>query len=453
MRDILITLIIFGSLPFILRRPYIGALMWVWVSVMNPHRLSWGFAYDFPFAAIIAGTTLLGLLLTRDPKKLPATPIVWTLIAFTAWMVLTTVFSMWPEQSIVMLNRVWKIMLMTCVTMMLIKTKKQIHLLIWVLVLSLGFFGVKGGIFTIVTGGGGIVWGPPSSYIEGNNEVALAFITIIPVMFYLFLTAEQRWLRWGMGAAMVLCAFAALGSFSRGALVGIAAMVFFLWLKSPKKMVTGLIIVMLIPVALLSMPEHWFDRMGTINAYQQDASAMGRINAWWMAFNMAVDRPLGGGFEIYNHIAFGLYAPVPNDVHAAHSIYFQALGEHGFVGLGLYLLLAILTWRKAAWIVRTTKDWEEYKWAATLGQMIQVSMVGFAVGGAFLSLLYYDVPYYLMAIVVSTAALVEKAVREKTALAKAARAVSAARPRLAGNAQPQPVSFTPHLPNQRSHVS
>ena len=422
MRDTIITLIIFSSLPFILKRPWIGVLMWVWVSVMNPHRLSWGFAYDFPFAAIIAATTLFALLITRDPKKLPSTPIVWTLVAFMAWMGITTLFAIWPEQSLVMLEKVSKIMLMTAVTMMLIKTKEHINWLVWALVLSLGFFGTKGGLFTLASGGHDIVWGPPGSYIEGNNEVALAFITIIPLMYYLFLNAEKRYIRWGMAGAMVLCAFAALGSYSRGALVGIAAMVFFLWLKSPRKMLTGGVLAMLIPVAFLFMPEQWFSRMDTIQTYEQDASAMGRLNAWEMAYNLARDRFFGGGFEIYDRTVFALYAPNPEDIHAAHSIYFQALGEHGFVGLGLYLLLAILTWRKATWILKATKGMDDLKWAASLARMIQVSMVGFAVGGAFLSLLYYDVPYYLIAIVVSTAALVEKALASKAIEARASPA-------------------------------
>lgn len=53
MRDILVTALILGSLPFILRRPYIGILVWAWVSYMNPHRLTWVFAYDLPFAQIV----------------------------------------------------------------------------------------------------------------------------------------------------------------------------------------------------------------------------------------------------------------------------------------------------------------------------------------------------------------------------------------------------------------
>jgi putative inorganic carbon (HCO3(-)) transporter len=422
MRDIVITLIVFGSLPLIFRRPYVGVLMWVWISVMNPHRLSWGFAYSYPFAMIIAIVTLVALLVTKDPKKLPMTPVVVTLIAFTVWMNVTTLFALWPDESLVMLQRVMKTMLMTLVTVMLIKTRKQINLLIWALVISLGYYGVKGGIFTVMTGGGSTVWGPEGSYIEGNNEVALAFITIIPMMFYLLLVSQNKWVRRAMGISMLLCTFAALGSYSRGALLGVSAMLLFLWLKSPKKLVPAIIMVLMIPVVVAFMPDKWSQRMDTIQTYQSDASAMGRINAWKMATNLALDRPLvGGGYEIYNRVSFARWAPDPDDLHAAHSIYFQALGEHGFVGLGLYLLLAFLTWRKGSWIIRQAARRPEYKWAAHLATMIQVSLIGFATGGAFLSLLYYDVPYYLMAAMVCTGALLEKVLAEEAAAAKAQR--------------------------------
>jgi len=420
MRDIVITLIVLASLPPTLKRPWIGVLMWVWISVMNPHRLSWGFAYSFPFAALIAGATLVGLVITRDPKKLPVTPITITLILFTAWINFGHLFAFYPEEAKEMLSRVNKIMLMTLVTAMLIKTRKHIDYLIWALVVSIGYFGVKGGIFTIMTGGQSIVWGPPGSLIEGNNEVALAFITIIPMMFYLMLVSENKWVRRGMMASMPLCAIAAIGSYSRGALLAIAAMLFFLWLKSPKKMVPAIVAVMMIPVAVAFMPDKWSERMDTINEYQEDASAMGRINAWKMAVNLANDRVLiGGGFNLWNGITFARYAPDPNDPHAAHSIYFQALGEHGWLGLILYMTLGILTWRKGSWVIRNTKNMPNMKWARDLATMIQVSLVGFAVGGAFLSLVYYDVPYYLMVAMVAVGALVEQALAKQKAQARA----------------------------------
>jgi probable O-glycosylation ligase (exosortase A-associated) len=414
MRDILVTLIVFGLLPTVFKKPYVGALMWVWISVMNPHTQGWGFATSFPFAAIIAAATLASLLISKDPKNLPRTSVTWVFIAFVLWMNVTTIFAIYPDAVYEQWNKVMKIMLMTFVTLMLIKTKRHVQLLICVIVFSLGYYGVKGGIFTIRSGGGDMVWGPEGTFIGGNNEIALALIMTIPLMHYLQTISNDMRVRHGLTIAMILCALAALGSYSRGALLAIAAMGLFLWLKSQHKLRIGLLLLLAVPPAVAYMPEKWAERMDTINTYEEDGSVQGRFNAWWMAYNLAKDRPIGGGFEIITPELFSLYAPNPTDLHAAHSIYFQVLGEHGFVGLGLYLLLGLLTWRTGSWIIRNTAKQQEYRWASDLATMIQVSLIGFSVGGTFLSLLYFDVPYYLMTAMVVTRVLVEKELKEKT---------------------------------------
>lgn len=414
MRDILVTLIVFGSLPYIFKKPYIGVLMWVWISVMNLHTQGWGFATTFPFAAIIAGVTIISLVFTKEPKNLPLTPLTWVFIAFVLWMNVSTIFAIHPDGAYIQWNKVMKIMLMTFIPLMLIKTKEHVQRLIWIIVISLGYYGVKGGIFTIKTGGGDLVWGPAGTFIGGNNEIALALIMTIPLMHYLQTISRKAWIRHGMTAAMLLSALAALGSYSRGALLAIAAMCLFLWLKSRHKIQLGMLFLLAIPPAIAFMPEKWTERMDSINSYEEDGSVQGRFNAWWMAYNLAKDRPLtGGGFEIITPDLFYLYAPNPWAVHAAHSIYFQALGEHGFVGLGLYLLLGIFTWRTGSWIIRNTKNRSEYQWAYNVAKMIQVSLIGFAVGGTFLSLLYFDVPYYLMGAILVTRVLVEKELKQK----------------------------------------
>lgn len=425
MTDILISAIILCSIPFILRRPYFGIVMWIWISVMNPHTLGWGFTRTFPFAAIIAVTTLFSMLLSRDSKSIPWTPVTVVLVVFVAWMCGSTLFSYFPDESMVQWNKVMKIMLMTMVVFILVRTRQQIQGLVWVLVLSLGFYGVKGGLFTLVNGGQFRVWGPTGTFIEGNNELALALISAIPLMYYVYSTATKKWVRPLMAATIVLSAFAALGSHSRGALLAIVAMAGFLWLKSSQKLKLGMVLMLLSPLMIAFMPDNWSDRMDTISRYDEDESALGRLNAWWMAWNLAKDHPLfGGGFAIYNQLVFNLYAPDPTQVRAAHSIYFQALGEHGFGGLALYLLLGVLTWRTGSWIIRHTAKVEELRWAHDLARMVQVGLVGFAVGGAFLSLLYFDVPYYLLALLVATQVLVRKelqqAVQSRSAVAEGA---------------------------------
>jgi putative inorganic carbon (HCO3(-)) transporter len=168
----------------------------------------------------------------------------------------------------------------------------------------------------------------------------------------------------------------------------------------------------MVPVAIGFMPEKWVERMWSIQKYDQDASALGRINAWMMAVNLANDRPLvGGGFEIYNEKVFSRYAPDPSDIHAAHSIYFQILGEHGYVGLALFLLLWFLVWRDASWIIRQSRSLGELRWAFDLARMIQLSLVAYAVGGAFQNQAYFDLPYELLIALVLTRQLVEKEVK------------------------------------------
>jgi len=212
-------------------------------------------------------------------------------------------------------------------------------------------------------------------------------------MRYLQVQLTNRWLKIGMTLSMALCALAALGTYSRGAFLGVAAMGAFFWIKSPKKAQWGVLIVIVGVVALSLLPEQWWDRMNTIKTYDQDASSLGRINAWWMAFNLAKDKVFGGGFMIYERAIFAIYAPDPNAVHAAHSIYFQVLGEHGFIGLFIWLTIGVTTWMTARALIKHGNAVPADSRAAELGRMVQVGMVGYAVTGAFLSLSYFDLPY------------------------------------------------------------
>lgn len=409
MRDLLVTLLVFGSLPFIFKRPPFGVVMWIWISVMNPHSQGWGFARSFPFAAVIAATIVGAMVLHKDKYRLPAHPVTWVFLIFMGWMSVTSLFSIHGVEVVTQQwIKVYKIFGMTAVVMMLVRTRQEIEWLVWTVVVSLGFYGVKGGIFTLRSGGNFRVWGPEGTFIDGNNEVALALVIVIPLMYYLIGNVRPRWAKGALVASMLLCALASLGSYSRGAALAIVAMTTVLWLKSRNKLPLGVLLAMAVPLMVLLMPSQWHERIDTINTYQEDTSAMGRINAWRMAFNLANDRLLGGGFEIYDGEVFARYAPIPADVHAAHSIYFQVLGEHGWVGLALYLALGVMIWRTGSAIVRQAKGVPELDWALRLATMLQVSLVGFAVGGAFLSLAYFDVPYMIMAAMVAIRILVAR---------------------------------------------
>jgi len=408
-RDILITLIVLGALPYAFRHPYIGVYLWTWISVMNPHRLAWGFAYSAPFAAMAAGVTLIGLMITKDPIRLPRSAPVYMLIAFTVWMMISTAFAVFPADSLVWLQRALKIMLMTLVAMAVLHEKKHIQAFVWINTLSLAFYGIKGGIYTIRTAGGGMVWGP-GGFIQGNNEIGLAILMTIPFLYYLKLTTENKWVRHGLTLAMMLSAVAVLGTQSRGAFLAIAAISVVLWWRSPRKVLFGTGVVVAGIMALSIMPWSVEEKVRSITEYETDSSAVGRLNAWETAINIANDRPTGAGFEMYNPTVWELYAPIPDEsrasdpsiIRAAHSIYFQVLGEHGWPGLAIFLALWVVTWFEASRLRKRTRHIPEYSWVFHLAGMSQVSLVGFAVGGAFLSLAYVDFAYNVIVILVVT---------------------------------------------------
>ena len=399
MRDMVLGPLILALAGLGLLHPWVGILGWTWISVMNPHAYSWHLN-SMPVAALLAGATLLGIVFTRDRRHWFMTRETAVLMLFVLWMSLTVPFSFYLEESLRLWNRVLKIDLMVLAALLVLYSRKHIVALVWVLVVSLGVYGVKGGLFTLATGGGYRVWGPSGSYIEGNNELALALVMIIPLMRFLQLNTTSRWVGRGLLLAMLLCAVAALGSQSRGALLAIAAMVLVLWWRSERKL-AGAVGLLVAGVMLLSfMPETWWTRMATIGEFESDTSATGRINAWWMAWNLARDNFMGGGFMVSKAPLFALYAPNPQAIHAAHSIYFMVLGEHGFPGLFLFLLMWFFVWQSAGRLRRQALLQPQTRWLSSLGAMCQVSLAGYAVGGAFLSLSYYDLPYNILLLVV-----------------------------------------------------
>ena len=399
MRDIAVTMAVFGLLPFILWRPWLGILVWTWLGFMNPHRLAWGFSLTLPFAMVVAITTIVAMMLSREDKKLVWTREISLMMVFLGWMVITTANALYPTLAWDQLIKVAKIFLMIFVAAMLINNAERLKALVLVIALSIGFYGVKGGIFTATTGGGYAVRGPSNTFIDGNNEIGLALAMTIPLLYFLSRHAKQMVLRPGFLAAAGLTAIAALGTQSRGALLGMGAMTTFLWLKSRSKFMTAIVIGAALLVALPLMPAEWYARMSTIQSYEQDASAQGRFNAWRMAFNMALHRVTGGGFESFLGPSFWMYAPDPQNVHDSHSIFFQILGHHGFIGLAMFLLLIGFTWFSASKVIRATKRDKATYWLRDLMAMIQVSLVAYLTTGAFLGLAYFDYFYNLCLIV------------------------------------------------------
>ena len=399
MRDVLLLLVLVSvSLPAMIH-PWMGALLWTWVSIMSPHRLAWS-AYDWPVGLLSATVTLLGLVLTTDRRQWPVYPVTVLILIFLMWTGVTTVFSLNPKEAWPLLDRVWKILFMLLLTLAVLHTRKHIEWFLAVITGSLAFFGLKGGFFTLFTGGEFRVWGPPDTFIADNNELALALVMTLPLLRYFQLRAERGWHKFLLLAAMGLCVLAVVGSHSRGAALAGGVMALFMWVRSGCKFGPGLIMAVIAAGAIAFMPSSWETRISTIQTYEADQSVQGRFLAWQTATNVAAQRITGGGFGMWTREVFATYNPEARSVHAAHSIYFQVLGEHGAPGLALFLAIWAVTWVGAGRLRHEARGSQETQWVADLAAMVQVSLVAYAVGGAFYSLAYFDLPYDLAALVV-----------------------------------------------------
>jgi probable O-glycosylation ligase (exosortase A-associated) len=426
MRSVLVTLLIFGSLPLIVVKPHVGVLVWSWIGYMNPHRLTWGFAYDFSFAMVVGLVTIGAWLFSREPKTLPWHPLVLLLAAFAAWVSFTTLFAVYPDHAQWKWDRTIKILLFNVlITIGLITTRQRLDALIWVIVLSLGFFALKGALFTVLTGGIYRLQGPSGSFIADNNQFGMALLMAMPLVRYLQLTAQSRWIRLGLLVLLVCFLVAVLGTYSRGAVIGLAVTAIALLVKSRHRMRLALVAGLALAAAVEFMPERWHDRVASIFAYEEDASAQARFDSWRYALEVAREHPVvGGGFEIFR----GNKALTAAGYRSAHSIYFEVLAEHGWVGAGLFLALGLGAYLTARSVIRRASEDQELSWAADLAAMVQVSIAAYAIAGLFLNLATFDLYYHLIAIVVIASALVRRGVPATVAAASYDQATSFERP-------------------------
>jgi probable O-glycosylation ligase (exosortase A-associated) len=403
---------------------------------MNPHRYAWGIARDFPVAMLVALATLIGFAFTRDKNGLPRDGIMILMILLFLVFALTTPFAFNREAALPYLIQVAKIWLMILVSVMLINNPRKLRFLLMVIGLSLGLIGIKGGLWALATGGAHRVYGPANTFIGDNNDVALAFCMGLPLLFYLAKDEKNFWLKQLMRGAFVMTIIATIFTYSRGGFLTLAAVGFLLMIKARYKALAVVMLGLALLAGTVIVPAKWSDRMQSIQTYQEDQSAMGRIIAWKMAINLALDRPLiGGGFNTFIPQVYARYSNDPTSGRDVHSSYFEMLGEQGFVGLGLFLLLIAVALSNTFWLKRLLRRNPHIQWARYYPDMLQVSIFAYMVGGAFLGRAYFDMFYQLVAAITITKTLVLKEVVPTR--------VSATAPARAPRLAPAPAGFRP----------
>lgn len=410
MRDLLMFAVMAGMVPMAVMNGFVAFLMWVYTNLLSPHVYLYGFMssfrYAFVFAALALGALALGRLKDRGKFLVDKSTVL--LLLFIGHTILSALLA-WNSNPLVEFRFEYFIkgMVLAVVAPFFLTNRWRIHMTILVVVAGLGFHGIVDGLKMITSGGSHIVYGIPRSTLSDNNLYAVGMVMLLPLALYMAKQSSHQWVRWGFLTTFGLCVMTVLGSNSRGGFLALAILGIWYWLTSPRKLMSTFFVAVVAVGVVQFAPERWFDRIETIKDAAEDESFLGRVAAWKVSVNIANDNPVfGAGFdatmassiwERYKYEDNIIDIEIPKDLgfKAAHSNYFQVMGDLGYVGLLIFLALMasafITRWEIKALAKKSNGD---VSWAVDLATAINLSLVAFMVGGAGVSLAYFELAHF-----------------------------------------------------------
>lgn len=404
MRDLAFAMVWVVLFPVALWSAHIGVLLWIWVALVSPNERLYGFLSGVPFNKIAAGLTVLVLFLNREKKKfyLDATVVLIILLALVGTV--SAYFAIVPsDDGSDLYQKMIKEFILAALIMGLMWSRHRIHMTVVVLCIAIGFTSVIEGLEYAGTAGGHKIIG--TGGIGDNNSIALAALLIVPPLYYLSRYSVLRQMRAGFLAALVISLICVVGTFSRGGFIGLLVLFAFFIVNSRNKIPAITLALVAAAAMYFFASADWVSRIDTIKDASDNGSFMGRVIAWKISTLIAIDSPLfGGGFHaVQRYPVWGQYVgsidsifafiktPEPDSLpHAAHSIYFEVLGDLGFMGLILFVLVLMVALYNCHSVARTAKRHPELAWAGDLARMLQISLIVYMVSGAALSMAYFE---------------------------------------------------------------
>lgn len=408
MRDLIVMIGFLGLLPLCFLRPAVGVLVWTWFAIMNPHRQAYGFAQTFGFNLYITVIVAAGLLVSSDRKTPLLTGGIALMFAWFGWTWLTTRYAIDPANSLEFFHRIpLKVYIFVLFLTILIDRSERVIAAIWMFCICIGYYGARNGIVGILKGGGNLGraedFGPIATMIQDRNHLGLVMVMTLPLLHFLAKHVEEKFVRLTLRFVLFFTFVAIFVSYSRGAFVALLCMGVYYWFGIKNKFVYLLAALVIGVGAYTVMPPEFKERMNIAEKIQTDESFQGRVHSWNFAKLIADMRPyVGGGFRINESvIAVEQYGEAVGHTEplAAHSIYFQVLGEHGYVGLSLFVGTLVAAYFATMRIRRRTKNAPGQEWAYDLAGALQAGQFAFLLGGAALSLAYFDGLYLLLTVI------------------------------------------------------
>jgi probable O-glycosylation ligase (exosortase A-associated) len=417
MRDLIVFLFVMAMMPTAFRRPYLGMLLFSWLAYMRPQDLCWGFARTMRLSFFVSIAMLAGWWANEQGRR-----------PFTRWeprtammvllMVLIAISYGQAQIQDEYTNRYFfeycKIVVIALFTVGQCDTKERLRGMFWVIAISLGFFGVKSGLWGVLTGGGSQILRGPGGMLEDNNDFALALVMNVPLLWYMGIGENKDWVRKATLAAVGLTVITVLLTHSRGAFLSLCFTSMWIAWRSGKLLRAMMVLVMLAALFPVFAPEHVLERLASIGD-TKESSANARLTAWATAFEMVKDNPFWGVGMRNFQPRYPEYSVVPlgagSHTYVAHNSYFQIWAESGTLAFLVYLAVLASVFLTLGRIYRQCRYRPDLQWASNYARMMEATTVGFAVGAFFLNRGHFDLFYHWLALVAALNLCVRAALR------------------------------------------
>ncbi len=423
MRDLVFVAFLFAFIGVGFRKPFLFILCFCYIDIVAPQRLSYFLINSIPISLIVFGLAILGWLVADDKSDTRWSGRQSLLVLILGYCWLTTIQADFPVEAADKWSWVWKALLWAIFLPLTLRTKLRIEALALIMLLSAASIAIAGGIKTAAGGGG---YGTLQLLLNENyglyegSIMSTVGIAIIPLILWYRRHGTIFPPDWRVSlfafALCFACMLLPVGTQARTGLVCLAVLAI-LSLRAVKHRFlyiagAGLLTVAAIPF----LPQSFTDRMETIRDHRADQSASTRVAVWQWTWDYAKENPFGGGFEAYiqNSVrverAAGDYDPdAPQEAgptvyeehsRAYHSSYFEMLGEQGYPGLALWLLLHAISLARMEQLRRRylkTRRAEE-QWIAPLATALQHGHIVYMVGSLFVGIAFQPFIYMMLAL-------------------------------------------------------
>lgn len=421
--------------------PFVATLGYVWVDTFQPQNVAYILLNQIN-VALIMGTVAVGAYLLLDRRSPPPLTLQTALqVTMAIWVTATLIWAQVPDAAWAKWDWAFKTIIFATFIPFAIRSRVQIEAFVQTYVFSLAANFVPYGLKVLISGGG---YGQDLGLEGGNSGLGegglLSTSCLMAVPLAIFLASHSQLMPksklvslayWGIAGLAIATA---IGTYERSALVGLIVLGLYMWSRSRHKLGFGIVVAMVACLVVYTTSGAWNARVSTIGHFEQENSAYGRILVWRWTLGFVAGHPLGGGFSTYliDHIEYPASGGDPGHTEfgrAFHSSYFEVLGEHGYPGLVIFLLLAGSTLLMLRRIARKARAHPDLNWLAALSDALQSGLAVFLTCGAFVGLAFQPMFWYFISMAICLNAYMWRVERAGATTVTGWRAMAAALPR------------------------